>query len=70
LIVPEKLEENRFRRKGQRTMPIYFWWLQKGILLTKKARLVAPAIFTSIGAAAVFIFGRIRKKRKENKTAN
>ncbi len=45
-------------------MPIFIWWKQSAILITKAARYIVPAVIATAGAVAGFFAGKRRQRRK------
>lgn len=48
-------------------MPIFIWWKQSAILITKAARYIVPAVIASAGAVAGFFAGKRAKRGKGRK---
>ena len=55
------------RRIGEIAMPVFIWWKQGAILITKAAKYVVPGVIAGVGAIIGFIAGRKRKRGKEQK---
>jgi hypothetical protein len=45
-------------------MPIFIWWEQSAILITKEARYIVPAVIATAGAVAGFFVGKREQRRK------